>query len=137
MSIAIASIIVLVVVGALGGLLLFRVVGRAAARNENQPEGGDAEAGNPEEGLREETRRSVWHFVGVGAAGGAILVSLAAIGTAFSRAQEFQNDAAPVGFIALILAVVAYFLGARMLAVVAVVFTVVALVIAAIISQYL
>ena len=136
MSIAIASIIVLVVVGALGGLLLFRVFGRAAARNENQPGGGDAEAGNPE-GLREETRRSVWHFVGVSAAGGAILVSLAAIGTAFSRAQEFQNDAAPVGFIALILAVVAYFLGARMLAVVAVVFTVVALVIAAIISQYL
>ena len=137
MSIAIASIIVLVVVGALGGLLLFRVFGRAAARNENQPGGGDAEASNPEEGLREETRRSVWHFVGVGAAGGAILVSLAAIATAFSRAQEFQNDAAPVGFIALILAVVGYFLGARMLAVVAVVFTVVALVIAAIISQYL
>ena len=93
MSIAIASIIVLVVVGALGGLLLFRVLGRAAARNENQPGGGDAEAGNPE-GLREETRRSVWHFVGMGAAGSAILVSLAAIITAFSRAQEFQNDAA-------------------------------------------
>ena len=136
MSIAIASIIVLVVVSALGGLLLFRVLGRAAARNENQPGGGDAEAGNPE-GLREETRRSVWHFVGMGAAGSAILVSLAAIITAFSRAQEFQNDAAPVGFIALILAVVGYFLGARMLAVVAVVFTVVALVIAAIISQSL
>jgi hypothetical protein len=47
------------------------------------------------------------------------------------------NNAVPVAFLALTLAVVGYFLGARMLAAGAVVFTVVALALAAAVIQWL
>jgi hypothetical protein len=47
------------------------------------------------------------------------------------------NDAAPVAFLALMLAVIGYFLGARMLAVGAVAFTVIAIAVAALIMQWL
>ena len=73
----------------------------------------------------------------MGAAGSAILVNLAAIATAFLDNQEFLNTAVPVAFIAFTLAVIGYFLGARMLAVSAVVFTVIALAVAATIMQLL
>ena len=137
MSIAIASLLALVIVGALAGLFFFRAFGQAAARNENQPAGESEEDGNLQGGLGEETRRSVWYFLGVGAAGSAILVDVAAIATAFSGSQEFLNDAASVAFLAFALAVIGYFLGARMLAVGAVVFTVIAIAVAAAIMQWL
>ena len=105
--------------------------------SEDQPGGGNDGEENPQGNLSEETRRSVWYFLGVGAAGSAILVDVAAIATAFSGSQEFTNDAAPVAFLALMLAVIGYFLGARMLAVGAVVFTVIALAVAATIMQWL
>jgi hypothetical protein len=105
--------------------------------SEDQPGGGNDGEENPQGNLSEETRRSVWYFLGVGAAGSAILVDVAAIATAFSGSQEFLNDAAPVAFLALMLAVIGYFLGARMLAVGAVVFTVIALAVAAVIMQWL
>ena len=137
LSIAIASFVALVIVGALAGLFFFRAFGQAAARNENQPVGESEEDANPQGSLGEETRRSVWYFLGVGAAGSAILVDIAAIATAFSGSQEFLNNAVPVAFIAFTLAVIAYFLGARMLAVGAVVFTVIAIAAAAVILQWL
>ena len=105
--------------------------------SEDQPGGGNDGEENPQGNLSEATRRSVWFFLGVGAAGSAILVDVAAIATAFSGSQEFLNDAAPVAFLALMLAVIGYFLGARMLAVGAVVFTVIALAVAAVIMQWL
>ncbi|MCA1715791.1 MAG: hypothetical protein LC781_02670 [Actinobacteria bacterium] len=105
--------------------------------SEDQPGGGNDGEENPQGNLSEATRRSVWFFLGVGAAGSAILVDIAAIATAFSGSQEFLNDAAPVAFLALMLAVIGYFLGARMLAVGAVVFTVIALAVAATIMQWL
>ena len=105
--------------------------------SENQPGGGNEEGDNPQGSLSEDTKRSVWYFLGVGAAGSAILVDVAAIATAFSGSQQFLNDAAPVAFLALMLAVIGYFLGARMLAVGAVAFTVVALAVAAVIMQWL
>ncbi len=135
MSIAIASLLALVVVGALAGLLFFRAFGQAAARNESQVGGGNDE--DQPASLGEETRRSVWFFVGVGAAASAVLVDLVAVATAFSGTQEFLNNAVPTAFLAFILAVVGYFLGARVLAVGAVVFTVVALAVAAAIIQWL
>jgi hypothetical protein len=105
--------------------------------SEDQPGGGNDGEENPQGNLSEATRRSVWFFLGVGAAGSAIIVDVAAIATAFSGSQEFLNDAAPVAFLALMLAVIGYFLGARMLAVGAVVFTVIALAVAAVIMQWL
>jgi hypothetical protein len=111
--------------------------GRRPVLSEDQPGGGNDEGDNPQGNLSEETRRSVWFFLGVGAAGSAILVDVAAIATAFSGSQEFLNDAAPVAFLALMLAVIGYFLGARMLAVGAVAFTVIAIAVAAVIMQWL
>ena len=137
MSIAIASIVALVVVGALAGLFLFRAVGQAAARNENQPAGESEEDGNPQGGLGEETRRSVWYFLGVGAAASAVLVDVAAMAVAFAGSQEFLNSAIPVAFIAFTMAVVGYFLGARVPALGAMVFTVVALAVSAVALQWL
>lgn len=137
MSVAVVSMIVLVIVGALGGLLFFRTFGGAVARNENQPEGENDEAGNSQGNLREETRRSIWFFLGVGASVTAMLIDVAGVATAFSGYQEFLNDAVPIAFLAFALAVVGYFLGARMLAAGAIVFTVIALALAAAVIQWL
>jgi hypothetical protein len=137
LSVAIVSMIVLVIVGALGGLLFFRTFGGAVARNENQPEGKDDEAQSSQGSLREETRRSIWFFLGVGASVAAMLIDIAGVATAFSGSQEFLNDAVPIAFLAFALAVVGYFLGARMLAAGAIVFTVIALALAAAVIQWL
>ncbi len=137
MGLAIVSLIVLTIVGALAGLILARVFGAAAARNENQPGGGSEEDGDAQGGLGEETRRSVWFFLGMGAAGSAILIDVAAVVSAFFNDQQFVNNAVPVAFLAIMLALIGYLLGARMLAVGAVVFTVIALVVAAAIVQWL
>ena len=139
---AVVSMIVLVIVGALGGLLFFRTFGGAVARNENQPEGENDEGENDEAensqgNLREETRRSIWFFLGVGASVTAMLIDVAGVATAFSGYQEFLNDAVPIAFLAFALAVVGYFLGARMLAAGAIVFTVIALALAAAVIQWL
>jgi hypothetical protein len=137
LGLAIVSLIVLVIVGALVGLISARAFKQAAARNESQPAGESEEDGNSQGGLGEETRRSVWYFLGVGAAGSAILVDVASVATAFSNDQMFVNNAAPVAFIAFTLAVIGYFLGARMPAIGAVVFTVIAFAVGAMILQWL
>ena len=137
MSIAIASLLALVIVGALAGLFFFRAFGQAAARNENQTGGGSEEDANSQGGLGEETRRSVWFFVGMGLAGSAILVDVAAVISAFFNDQQFVNNAVPVAFLAFMMAIIGYLLGARMIAVGAVVFTVIALAVAAAIVQWL
>ena len=137
MSIAIASLLALVIVGALAGLFFFRAFGQAAARNENRPAGESEEGANPQGGLAQETRRSVWYFLGVGAAASAVLVDVVAMAVAFAGSQEFLNSAVPVAFLAFTLAVVGYFLGARMLALGAIAFTVVALAVSAVALQYL
>ena len=137
MGLAIVSLIVLAIIGALAGFILARIFGAAAARNENQSGGGSEEDVNPQGSLAEETRRSVWFFLGMGAAGSAILVDVAAVGSAFFNDQQFVNNVVPVAFLAFVLAIIGYLLGARMLAVGAVVFTVIAVAVAAAIVQWL
>ncbi len=137
MGLAIVSLIVLAIIGALAGFILARIFGAAAARNENQPEGGSEDDGNPQGGLGEETRRSVWFFLGMGAARSAILIDVAAVVSAFFNDQQFVNNAVPVAFLAIMLAIIGYLLGARMVAVGAVVFTVISLAVAAAIVQWL
>jgi hypothetical protein len=136
LSIAIASLLGLVILGALAGLFFFRAFGQAAARNENRPAGESEEDANPQGGLAQETRRSVWYFVGVGAAASAVLVDVLAMAVAFAGSEEFLNSAVPVAFLAFTMAVVGYFLGARMLALGAMAFTVVALAVSAIVLQW-
>ena len=91
----------------------------------------------PQGGLGEETRRSVWFFLGMGAAGSAILIDVAVVVSAFFNDQQFVNNAVPVAFLAIMLAIIGYLLGARMVAVGAVVFTVISLAVAAAIVQWL
>ena len=137
MGLAIVSLIVLAVIGALAGFVLARIFGAAAASNENQPVEGSEEDGNSQGGLGEETRRSVWFFLGMGAAGSAILIDVAAVVSAFFNDQQYVNNAVPVAFLAFMLAIIGYLLGARMVAVGAAVFTVIALAVAAAIVQWL
>jgi hypothetical protein len=137
LGLAIVSLIVLAIIGALAGFILARIFGAAAARNENQSGGGSEEDVNSQGGLGEETRRSVWFFLGMGAAGSAILVDVAAVVSAFFNDQQFVNNVVPVAFLAFMLAIIGYLLGARMLAVGAVVFTVIAVAVAAAIVQWL
>lgn len=105
--------------------------------SEDQPEGGNEGEGNPQENLSEETRQSLWLFLGAGAAGSAVLIDVVAMVLAFAGSREFLNSAVPVAFLAFTLAVAGYFLGARMLAVGAVVFTVVTLAVSAVALQWL
>jgi hypothetical protein len=126
----------LVILGALAGLFFFRAFGQAAARNENRPAGESGEDANLQGGLAQETRRSVWYFLGVGAAGSAVLVDIVAMAFAFAGSEEFLNSVIPVAFLAFTFAVVGYFLGARMLALGAMAFTVVALAVSAVALQY-
>ncbi len=105
--------------------------------SEDQPGGGNEGEGNPQGDLSEDTRRSLWLFLGAGAAGSAILIDVVAMVLAFAGSQEFLNSAVPVAFLAFALAVTGYFLGARMLAIGAVAFTVVALAISAAALQWL
>jgi hypothetical protein len=137
LGLAIVSLIVLAIIGTLAGFILARIFGAAAARNENQSGGGSEEDVNPQGSLAEETRRSVWFFLGMGAAGSAILVDVAAVVSAFFNDQQFVNNVVPVAFLAFMLAIIGYLLGARMLAVGAVVFTVIAVAVAAAIVQWL
>ena len=105
--------------------------------SEDQPGGGTEGEGNPQENLSDETKQSLWLFLGAGAAGSAILIDVVAMILAFAGSQEFLNSAVPVAFLAFTLAVVGYFLGARMLAIGAVAFTVVALAVSAAALQWL
>lgn len=59
MGAAIVSLIVLVIVGALGGLVLSRVFGRAAARNEDAPGDNGDEEGHQQADLSEGDKRSI------------------------------------------------------------------------------
>jgi hypothetical protein len=136
LGLAIVSLLVLAIIGALAGLILPRIFGAAAARNEDRPGGGSEEDGNSQGGLGEETRRSVWYFLGVGAAGSAVLVDVVAMAFAFAGSEEFLNSAIPVAFLAFTFAVIGYFLGARKVALGAMAFTVVALAVSAVVLQW-
>jgi hypothetical protein len=61
---AIVSLIVLTIVGAIGGLVLSRVLARAPARNEDAPGDGENEGGGQEDNLSEENKRSFRFFLG-------------------------------------------------------------------------
>ncbi len=133
MGLAIVSLIVLVILGALGGLFLFRVSGQAAARNEDRPGSGGDEDGSQQANLGEEVKRSVWFFLGVAAAALSMLIGAAVLVSALTGLGDFANSVVPGAFLGFILGVAGYFLGARKLGIGAVVFTVIALVLAGVV----
>jgi hypothetical protein len=130
---AIVSLLVLTIVGALGGLVLSRVLAGAPASNEDISEDGENEGGGQEDNLSEENKRSFRFFLGAGAAITAMLISAAAVASAFSADIQFESTGLPAGFLGVILGLLGYFLGARRLGAMAIVFTVLAGVLGAVV----
>ena len=136
MGLAIVSLIVLVLLGALAGLILTRVFGAAAARNQKRPGGGEDEGGRDLMGddaeakkARGRMRRSLgWALAGFG-------ILLAAVGAASSFEEVFMNDAVPLAFLGIVLGVAAYMFGARRIGAAASVFSVAALIFLVGVSQ--
>ena len=128
MSIAIASVIALVVVGAIAGLVLPRILG-AAAEGEGEGEGERAATRDP--------KRSFLLFLGMGAAAGALLTNVVAVAAAFTGDDNLSANAFPTAFIGITLGLVGYFMGARRLGIAAVVVTVVTLAVGAVVAALL
>ena len=133
MGAAIVSLIVLAIAGALGGLLLSRVLAGAPASNEDAPGDAGDEGGSQQDNLSEENKRSFRFFLGAGAAMSAVLISVAAVVSAFSTDIQFASSGLPAGFLGFILALSGYLLGARRLGAGAIVFTVLATVLGAVV----
>jgi hypothetical protein len=131
-------LIVLALVGALGGLVLFRVFGAAAARNEDRPgAAGDDEGrgrGDPgEEGPNEAGKRQAGRlFGGATAALGALTGVAGAVAAVFPGLLPVAVPAASAG---VLMGMVGYFLGARRLGRAAAVLSAVALVLGLAASQ--
>jgi hypothetical protein len=124
LSIAVASVIALVVLGAIAGLVLPRILGAAA-----EGEGERAASDNP--------KRSLLLFLGMGAAAGALLTNVAALVAAFTGPDNLSANAFPTAFIGITLGLVGYFMGARRLGIAAVVVTVVTLAVGAVVAGLL
>ena len=121
MSIAIASGIILIVVGVIVGFLILPRI-MSAAGGEEEREASD----NPE--------RSLLLFLGMGAAVGALLTNVAVLAAALYGSEMFSANVFDTLFLGIVLRVAGYFMGARKLGVAAVIVTVVATVIGAVIQ---
>ena len=136
MGLAIVSLIVLVLLGALAGLILARVFGAATARNQKRPGDGEDRDGRDLMGddaeakkARGRMRRSLgWALAAFG-------ILLAVVGAASSFDEVFMNDAVPLAFLGTVLGVAAYMFGARRMGASAAVFSVVALIFLVGVSQ--
>ena len=117
MGLAVVSLIVLAILGLLGGLVLFRVFGQAAARNEDRPGGGGDEDGGQQANLGEEGKRSIRLLFGRLASILGMLI--AAAGAIFS-----VNTATSITVAGILLGVIGFALGARRFGIAAIVVTV-------------
>ncbi len=128
MGLAIVSLLVLVIVGALAGLLLSRVFAGAATRNEDASGDNEDREEGQQADLSEGNKRSIQFFLGLAAAVLAILIDVGIVGTliasAFFNYIIVTNSGLPIIFLALALGVVGYFLGVRKLGIGAIAFTV-------------
>ena len=117
MGLEVVSLIVLAILGLLGGLLLFRVFGQSAARNEDRPGGGGDEDGGQQANLGEEGKRSIRLLFGRLASILGMLI--AAAGAIFS-----VNTATSITAAAILLVAIGFALGARRFGIAAIVVTV-------------
>ena len=134
MGIAVVSLIVLVLVGAVGGLVLARVFGAAAARNEDRAGGAGDEEGRGREGPNEEEGRGQAGRL-LGAAIAALGALTGAAGALAAMFQGFLPGAVPATSAGILMGMVGYFLGARRLGRAAAILSAAALVLGAAASQ--
>lgn len=136
MGLAIVSFIVLVIMGAVAGLVLGRVFGSAVARNENRPGGGGGEQSASSEGYHtspEEGRRLAGLIFGGGTAAAGILTALLGLVTSLWE-YTFPNTVVLTSM-GMVMGMVGYALGARTLGKVAAGLSAAALVIGLAFSQ--
>jgi len=114
----VVSLIILAILGLLGGLLLFRVFGQAAARNEDRPGGEGDEDGGQQANLGEEGKRSIRLLFGRLTSIFGMLI--AAAGVIF----RVSDTAVPTTAAGILLGVIGFALGARRFGIAAIVVTV-------------
>ena len=126
MGLAVVSLIVVAIFGAVAGLVLFRVFGAAAARNP-AVEGGE-DRGSVGGGIEQ-----LGPLVGAGAAVLGILLGV--IGAVVAFSENTIDSAVPAASMGIVMGLVGYFLGARGRGRAAVVVAAVALMFGLMVSQ--
>ena len=136
------SLIVLAILGALGGLVLSRVLGEAGARNQKRPGGGGESGsaqGQPSDGeIRDEAEAIRRTGPLLGAATAAMGLPLALFGAFLATGilgDASFTDTVPATTIAAFLGLIGYFLGARRFGRAAMIFAIVALMFGLLASQ--
>lgn len=136
MGLAIVSLIVLVLLGTFAGLILARVFGAAAGRNQKRPGGEEDKGGRDLMGADAEAKKARGRMRGsLGWALAALGILLAAVGAASSFDEVFMNDTVPAAFLGIFLGLAAYLLGARKIGATAAVLSIAALMFGVGVSQ--
>ncbi len=137
MGLAVVSLLVLAVMGALGGLVLARVFAAATARNERRP-GGETDGGQggrpgAASGNNVEGKRLAGLLVGGATAAMGIMTGLLGLATAFSE-FTFPNTVVLTSM-GIVMGLVGYGVGARRLGAAAAVISAAALILGVAASQ--
>jgi len=140
LGLAVVSLIVLAIMGAIGGLVLARVFGAAAARTDNRPGGAEArqedytaEGGADAAAKSEEGKRMAGLLFGGATAAAGIMTAVLGLITAFWE-YTFPNTVVLTSM-AMVMGLVGYALGARTLGKVAAGLAAVAMVVGVAFSQ--
>ncbi len=142
MGLAVVSLIVLAILGALAGLVLSRVLATAGARNENRPggggESGSAQGQPSDREVRDEAEalRRTGPVLGVAAAAMGVPLALvgAVLATGIAGDASFI-DTVPATTLAAFLGLIGYFLGAQGVGRATMIFAMVALMFGLLASQ--
>lgn len=130
MGLAVVSLIVLAILGAITGLVLSRVFGAAGGRNRKRPGGGSSRGQPSEEEMREEAEalRRTGPVLGVATAAAGVPLALvgAVLATGIAGRASF-TDTVPATTLGAFLGLIGYFLGARKVGRSVVIFAIVAL----------
>lgn len=135
MGLAVVSLLVLAVMGALGGLVLARVFATATARNPRRPGGGENGGGGGRTGAGNnvEGKRLAGLLIGGATAAAGIATGLLGLATAFSE-YTFPNTVV-LASLGIVMGMVGYAVGARKLGMAAAVISAAALIIGVAASQ--
>jgi hypothetical protein len=130
LGLAVVSLVVLAILGALTGLVLSRVLSSAGARNQKRPGSGGSRGHRSDQELRDEaeTIRRTGPVLGVATAAAGVPLALvgAVLATGIAGDASF-TDTVPATTLATFLGLIGYFLGARRVGRAAMIFAVVAL----------
>lgn len=136
MSIAIASLLVLIAFGVLTVLVMARIFGTAIARNQNRPAGAQDEGERDlmsDETRARKAREQLVRSLGWALASFGILLAIA--GVAFTFVQGTVTNVVPSTFLGIVLGLIGFLMGARRMGATAAVLSVIALIFGVAASQ--